>query len=500
VTDGLPRRVRADGEPTAETVTLSEGRRALVTALRRDVVGNERRQQTVAGAAAVRLVATLADLAETAGRDTDRLANNEVPTLLDRAGLSLRVPPIGLSTNDKGLFGFYGYQQAALRAASDADAGHEFELPDDERSRRALGYAGAELVARQRVRETAGETPPGTADVSSDGGDAHDEGGTDDGDADDEGGTDDGDAHDERLRSLLVEHDFDPDADPRETVDWLEDTIEAGRVSAIAARSGEDPRTVREDYRDLRYELNKRIHWLGLDDDGTASDDGTADSVEPEPEAGVLGHDWVSTADRPWSGRSLRGLLYAVLTESDGLALPDDAVDRVELINYGEPTVRAYEVPSDRRDLTLLSGDEPAADPSKTSQFAVDLRIVGDFADLDDLDESSVEAALEQHLNAVQLMARYDEDVREDVQVAVDDHDGDPVATDGATPVGTTEEAAERKERALVETPFDDLIPPGLRDAMDKAEYGWRNGDRDLAAYTTDTEIVATSYSWEEDR
>jgi hypothetical protein len=240
-----------------------------------------------------------------------------------------------------------------------------------------------------------------------------------------------------------------------------------------------------------------------------------SDPVVPEPREGVLGYDWVRTGDHRWTGRSLRGLLYAVMTEPSGLNLPADTVDRVELINYGEPSVRAYEVPSERRDLTLVSGDEPPGDPDRIDRHAVDFRVLGDFSNIEALTEERIENAVRQHLNTLQLLTRYDESIERDprditesdeelaadgTSESLENRSEEPTRADGAGPAGMTDEATNRKQQAALKTPFDDLVPTGLREAMDKVHNGWRNGEYNFEAYLTDTEIVGTSHSWETDR
>ena len=484
VSHGRPTAV-TDGEAAAGAVALSEGEAALLTAIRRDFVGNEARQATAAGAAAVPLVATLSELADAADRGKGRLTSNHEHELLDRAGLSLRVPPIWSSANDQGLYAFYSYQQAMLRTIAAADSDHEIQLPDGERARRALRYVGAELIADRRL-----ETEAATAETE--------------GEATDESGID---TDDERLTELLESVGFDPDTDPQAVVEWIDDTLEHGRESYIAARSGSDPATEREDLRETRYELNRRIHWLGLQVED--SDDEDEEPAMPDPADGVLGYDWVRTGDHRWSGRPLRGLLYAVLTESDRLDLPDDSVDRIELINYGDVSVHAYEVPTERPDITFLRGDEPAGDPDHIDRHAVDFRAVGDFSGLGRLTTETVENAIKQHLNMFQLLARYDDSIERappttagagDDRAAAATASADDGSTDGAGSAGMTDEAASRREDAQLETPFDDLVPDGLREAMDKVHDGTRYGEYENEAYLSDGEIVGTSHSWETGR
>lgn len=490
VTEEPPTAV-TDGETKAGAVDLAEGETALLTALRRDFCGNDSRQATAAGGAAVSLVATLEELATAADRKKGRLTSNHEHELLDGAGLALRVPPIWTTANDQGVYGFYGYQQAMLGTIATADTHHAVQLPPGERARRALSYVGAELIADRRFEEQTAESDPD--DEEREAGDLV--------------------ADDDRLKELVASVGFDTDSDPRAIVEWIDETLENGREAYIAARSGTDPTTEREDLRAARFKLNKRIHWLGLqvgeDRDGT---EGSEASTQPEPTEGVLGYDWVRTGDHRWTGRPLRGLLYAVLTEADGLDLPADSVDRVELLNYGEPTVRAYEVPSDRRDLTLVSGDDPPGDPDTVDRHAVDFRVVGDFSEVDGLTEEGIENALRQHLNTLQLLARYDESVDTSTQESTEDDSGsgaepsmgdeqtETAATESVGSAGMTDEAQSRTEDALLETPFDDLVPAGLRVTMDKVHHGWRKGEYDFDAYLTDGEIVGTSHSWETSR
>lgn len=482
-----------DTETKPGTVSLTDGETAFVTAIRRDFAGNEARQATAAGAAAVPLVATLSELADTAGRDKGRLTSNHEHEYLDSAGLSLRVPPISTTANDQGVYGFYGYQQAMLRTIADAKSEHEIQLPEEERAQRALSYVGAELVADRRLEE---------------------ENESDD-QASEETGENGVDVDDERLTELLTAVGFDPEDDPEAAVEWINETLENDRVSYIAARTGADPATERENLLEARYKLNRRIHWLGLQVDDKRGTVEASDPVVPEPTDGVLGYDWVRTGDHRWTGRSLRGLLYAVMTESSGLNLPADTVDRVELINYGEPSVRAYEVPSERRDLTLVSGDEPPGDPDRIDRHAVDFRVLGDFSDVKALTEERIENAVRQHLNTLQLLTRYDESIEREprditesdeelaaagTSESLENRSEHPTKADGAGPAGMTDEATDRKQQATLKTPFDDLVPAGLREAMDKVHNGWRNGEYNFEAYLTDTEIVGTSHSWETDR
>lgn len=384
MSEELPRQVREGEAADPDGIGLERGRRALLTTVRRKIVGNEKRQQTAAGAAAVDVVAKLQEFADAAGRDEDRLSNNEMTGLLDRSGLSLRVPPVSETTDDSGLYAFYPFHQALLRAVATADAEYDLTLPDDERARRALGYAGAELIAEQRV----------------------------------------------------------------------EDSIDE-------------------------------------------------DSDLPDPEEGIPGYDWVSTdEDRRWSGRPLRALLYALLTESadepDSAGLPADAVDRVELINYGEPKVKGYEVPAEQDGLTVKSDTEPPDTTGTTHQYAVDFRIVGDLDEATSDDGKQVGNYLEQHLNAIHLVARYDSSMGSH-PVAVDrQEESEGTAADGLGEDSYEEESARRKERMDMEVPFDS-VPEGLWKAMEDTKLGYRNGDYkfDVSAPTTD-EIIGTSHSWQQ--
>jgi hypothetical protein len=383
------------------------------------------------------------------------------------------------------LYGFYPYQQAMLRTIADASWDRQIQLPEGERARRALSYVGAELITDRRLEEETGEH-----------------------DSDDQAAEEvDTAFEDDQFNELHESLGFDADSDPRAVVEWIEEALTNDHVSYIAARAGRDPESERETLERARYELNKRIHWLELQagDDEVEANEGA--SAHPDPADGVLGYDWVRTGDHQWTGRSLRGLLYAVLTEPEGLDLSTDSVDRVELINYGEPTVRAYEVPSDRRDLTLVSGDDPPGHPDHLDRHAVDFRVVGDFDDVEALTEERVVNAVRQHLNTLQLLARYDNDMLpradgEELSNATDsgDDSNESLAADGAGPAGMTEEAKRRTDDARLETPFDDLVPRGLREAMDKVHHARRNGGYDIEAYITDSEIVGTSHSWETDR
>jgi hypothetical protein len=488
-----------------ETVSLEEGRRALLTAVRADLL-SEKRRQTAAGAASVGMVATLAEVADAAGRKVGRLSNNEVLSPFDRAGLGLRVSLFSRSVNDQAVFGFYDVHRTFLREIADADTERDLLLPDDERSRRLFGYAGAELVAGERVAAAA-DTEDSRAEADGTGAEADGTGGeADEGVA----GADEDDADEEwadEFAELCERYGFEPDADPAELVAWIQDTLDEGRVTFIANRSGEDPTALRDELRDARWDLQKRIYTRRLDDEVADSDDdapaesdsGAAD--RPDPEEGVLGYDWVSTADRPWSGRPLRALLYAVMTEESGLDFPDSAVDRVELINYGEPTVRSYELPLARADVTLVSDRERPGPPEKTDQHAVDFRVVGDLFDAAPAAERRVRDALEQHLNALHLLARYQSSMETGPTgvvdpSGVDTEDGRDVATDGFGPEDMTEEATRREADADLETPFE-RVPGALWDAMEATLLDCRRGDYEFEVHSTDQEIVGTSRSWQ---
>jgi hypothetical protein len=402
VSEEFPRRVRGEEAVASDEIGLEKGQRALLTTVRREIVGNEKRRQTAAGAAAVDVVATREEFADAAGRDEHQLSNNDMPQLLDRTGLSLRVPPVSETTNDSGLYGFYPFHQALLQAITTADAEYDLALPDDERTRRALGYAGAELIAEQRVEDSAGETGP--------------------------------------------------DRDGDEAVEG-------------ADHSGDD-----EEAADL-----------------------------PSPEESILGYDWVSTdEDRRWSGRPLRALLYTLLTESGGAGLPADAVNRVELINYGEPKVKGYEVPAEQIGLTLESDAEPPDTTGTTHQYAVDFRVVGDLGEATSDDGKQVEDYLEQHLNAIHLVARYKSSMRGQPVAADRPEESEEIATNGVGEAGISEEAARRKERLDLEVPFE-RVPEGLWKAMEDAILEYRNGKYkfDVSGPGPTDEIIGSSHSWQ---
>ncbi len=481
-----PRAV-TDGEPENGEVSLEEGGRALLERVRDDLVGNEETRRTVAGAAAVDRVATRAELADLAGRDPHNVSNNDTLDTLDEAGLSLRVPPVTRSTNDEGLYAFYDYQQAVLADVAGADAGHELALPDHERTRRALSYAGAEMVAEKRI-ETDGDA--GATDTA----------------AAPEAG-DDADEHlavdlDDDLRATCEEYGFDLSDGPRTARDRVQRVLEEDTVSVVASGHDADERTVRADLRDVRYRLNVAIETgelrsgAGRADD---TDDTDADDTVPDPEAGVLGYDWVRTeADRSWTGRSLRALIYAVLTESDEVGPGPESVDRVELINYGEPTVKGYEVPTDRGDVTLLS-DEPLPVPDdEANRHAIDFRIVGAL-DRDGEDgERLVEDRLEQHLNYVHLLARYDRSMGQSPEAVAHGEEPDNLAADGEGGQEYTDEAARRKERMDMSVPYE-AVPDGLWRAMEDTKLDRLAGGYETRVYGSADEVVGTSRSWQGD-
>lgn len=472
MSEELPRAV-CEGEATGpDEVSLETGVTTLVSTVRDRLVDTDKRRRSSAGAARVRMVTTRQELTELARRDTTSISSNEIPDQWDRTGLSLQVPRLSRTDNSQTNYGFYDYQQAFLGAIAEAETKTDLSFPTDDLSRRALGYAGAELEAERRVETTRAEPAATATEETPPAAEATDE------------------ADPERLVEIRERYGFDEDATAREMRSWIQLTLDRGTESYIAARSGEADRTVRQDLRDDRAELSRLIETEDEPDTGTATDTGTTgadgDGDRPAPEDGVLGYDWVSTEDRAWSGRPLRGLLYATLTGEDGLGLSDDAVDRVELLNYGEPTVRGEAVPTEHDRLRLYADEELRYDPGAVDQFALDFRVVGDTAGT--ADEKQVTDALEQHLNAVQLMARYDPDR----------HGGGPPEreTDGAGPAGTTDATAEYVDEERLETPHDD-VPAGLLATMESTRVAWKEGEYEFDAYSTDGEIVGTSRSWE---
>ena len=497
MSEGGPRAV-SEGPAGDDEVSLDAGRRALLERVRDDLVGPEKTRQTVAGAVAVDRVAKLSEFADRAGRDGHSVSNNDTLDTLDETGLSLRVPPVNKSVNDEGLYAFYDYQQAFLAGVAAANAPHQVTVQDDERARRALSYAGAEMIAKARV-ETDSDAPSASQGASAE---------TDDGAgaSRDTGDDEPGIELDDRVRETCAEYGFDPSAGARAVRDRVQQILDEDMVSVAASGRDSDEQAVRDDLKDLRSALNLVIETREVreerggpaDDageDGEGSDDDSDAEAGPDPEAGVLGYDWVRTdEERPWTGRSLRALLYAVLTESDEVGPEPGAVDRVELINYGEPTVRGYEVPTDRSDVTLLGDEDIPYPEDEANQHAIDFRIVGDL----DREEGArlVEDRLQQHLNAVHLLARYEPSMGR-----ASDRGDEPegLAADGAGEDDYTEEAARRRERLDMPVPFD-RVPVGLWRAMEDTKLRRRAGDYEVRVYGSADEVVGTSRSWQQDK
>lgn len=476
VSDDLPRSVRDDPwtEVASDQVSLQEGEQMFLVAVRRDFVGNEKRQQTADGAATINIVATPQELADAAGRDEANMMNNKTPHFMDRAGLALRVPNIERSSNDQALFGFCDEHRGLLRTISKADADHELQLPDDERARRMVAYVGAELIAEERAKGTLAGSDRGEAPQES---------------AADTMDNAESDEFSELRDALGLEDEVDPEA----LSESIQEVLDSGIVSWLADLIDQDEATLRRGLKDARYKLNLWRYRQLLNEDGpssAASDDTTEREAEtPAPDDGVLGYDWVSTADRSWSGRPLRSLLYALLTESSG-PLPDEAIDRIELVNYGEPTVEGSDLPRGNEPVTLKSDRDPPGDPEKTDQHAIDFCVVGDLFNAAPKAEQRVKDALEQYLNGLHMMARYDASMCEDPTGVDREAGADPRGDKD----GMTAWAASHQENLDREVPFDE-VPEALVESMKAVEDDLRNDDLDIDVYSMDNAIIGTSRS-----
>ena len=196
---------------------------------------------------------------------------------------------------------------------------------------------------------------------------------------------------------------------------------------------------------------------LNVTDEQRRFDDADAEESVPSPADGVLGFDYVRWDGNPRTGRPLRALIYALLTEPGSpLAASDATVDRVDLFNYGSPTAEEEALPRRFTRPRLESDSTRSGDYAET---AVDLQVVGRFPHAT-RDRSAIEAHLNRLMNAVHYLSRYEASMREDA-VAPDEHgEGDrELARDGGEPL---------------DTEFDQY-PAGLHHAIDRLIKEWKN-------------------------
>lgn len=313
------------------------------------------------------VVATVGELNEAMDPDRGDVKHNDVVDTIDRLGPALRIPDIEDPTNEPTILGLYGERDehaSLLETVAAADRLIDIKLPDDERVRRIVRYAGAEL---------------------------------------------------------LVDADI-PDSG-----------------------AGDDP---------------DRSDSEGTDGESATESEPPAAEDEPSPDDGVLGYDPVRTDRAPRTGRPLRCLVYALLTEPGApLAASEAQVDRVDLLNYGEPTVDEEALP---REFVRPRLESDGLRSENYVETAIDLQVLGEFPQ-SVRERSAVETHLRRLTNAVHYLSRYETSMRE----------GSIGADDGANRTGSDSEVV-RDGGHRLGTELDHY-PAGLRDAVDRLLKDWKN-------------------------
>lgn len=425
------------------------------------LVDGDRRAETLGTAVAVDWVARVAELEGAMNRE-DKLHRNEVLDLIDAGGLALRLPEVSDTRNKSHLLAFYPWRQAFLETIAEADKKDDLELPDDERTRRALLYAGAELVA-DRILEQRQDT----GDENE-----HEDGNSEAG-ADPLRGPGDGTA-----------------LDDEEVAEMIDKLREAGILKEMAAEFGVGEEELDERLREIQEEhvLASLKDRIGDDPEtGGNGDDAEAEADEDDPEAdatvdpteGVLGHDWVraqeQAGERSWSGRPLRSLLYALVEEVLDIYEMESGlrgrVDRVDLINYGEPTLDGDDLPFEFE--TRQTNPEWLPE-DKYHEYALDARIEGDFFRLPKRFRTELEIRLGSHLEFLHTLSHYETEMREDLVTDRGESEDEPdeaVAetvdssrADGGADDGVPFRELPKKLQASRDRLFDDMVDSEMYD------------------------------------